>query len=183
MNNLNRPNLLITHIINPVDIGKSSDLHLAQPITFKSLKNAVEYTYENSNDIEVTIKACCYKEDENFTLHHFKKPIILERSAQDINTDLHLKKLPFILDILSFLAASNSNFDDSGVQRICIYTNVDIAVQRNFYVEIASIFRHGYDCFTINRRTISNHYSGPEQLDEMYGEKGSPHPGHDRKHK
>jgi hypothetical protein len=35
----------IAHIINPVDVGVSSDLFIAQPITFETMRVAREFEY------------------------------------------------------------------------------------------------------------------------------------------
>ncbi|MGB3508583.1 MAG: tetratricopeptide repeat protein [Microcoleaceae cyanobacterium] len=60
-----------------------------------------------------------------------------------------------------------------------IYTNVDIALQANFYTEVAKFIGQGYDAFVINRRTISDSYQDVIDIPLMYGEKGNPHPDHD----
>ena len=88
--------------------------------------------------------------------HSFEKPI----------------KLPLIKDILDRLyAESKADY--------LIYTNVDIAVQPNFYSKIKEFIEKGHDAFMINRRRISGQYNSVEQLEEMYKEKGKKHPGFD----
>jgi hypothetical protein len=56
---------------------------------------------------------------------------------------------------------------------------VDIALQPHFYSEAARLIASGLDAFVINRRTISDRYTGIAELPEMYADRGSPHPGHD----
>ena len=39
----------IAHIINPVPVAEKSDLHIAQPITFKTMTIARQYAHDHAN--------------------------------------------------------------------------------------------------------------------------------------
>ena len=60
-----------------------------------------------------------------------------------------------------------------------IFSNVDIAVQPNFYLEIRNKIESGLDAFIINRRRIPGHFRSIEELPQMYAHKGLRHPGFD----
>ncbi|MCF6267617.1 MAG: glycosyltransferase [Desulfuromusa sp.] len=160
----------IHHIINPVAVNHSSDLFIAQPITFASLKSAKQMA--NEHGIQVDICFTCYNEDSEVAPQEFRDAGLLDRSVLDIGNFRKLRKLPLIADIIS------KTFESDTVDFI-IYTNVDIAVKPEFYIQITRLIESGYDAFTINRRTIPGHYTSPDELALMYREEGEKHPGHD----
>lgn len=160
----------IRHIINPVSIGPSSDLYIAQPITFASLLAARDLAREQSIDVDLCFT--CYPEDLTAAPEGFRNAGLLERSILDVATMHRPRKLPLIQDIV------HKALQEPAVD-LLVYTNVDIAVQPEFYVELQRIVTKGYDAFTINRRTLPKHYDSPEQLPLMYQDPGEKHPGHD----
>lgn len=160
----------ISHIINPVIVSESSDLFVAQPITFATLKVAQEYA--SNYDIKVDLYSSQFPEDHEIIPKYFIKTPDLNRSILDFGDFIIKRKLPLIKDILDRLnQASDSDY--------FIYTNVDIAVMPHFYVVIAELIAQGYDGFVINRRTISQNYKNPQELPLMYAEVGAKHPGYD----
>lgn len=162
----------IAHIINPVNVDKSSDLYIAQPITFESLKNAKNIASEAG--LKVKLLATCYDEDISMVPKEFEVVDLLKNSVNDINGKLPKKpKLPLLKDILDRLYNFSEGYD------ILIYTNADIAVQPHFYLAIKEIILQGFNSFTINKRIISEKYNSIENLKEMYQEKGRSHPGAD----
>lgn len=161
--------LTLGHIINPVIVSKSSDLFIAQPITFETMKRARDFV---KDEIEVKLFSAQYSEDRPLVPDYMIITRDLERSVRDISKRASVKKLPFIKDILDRLY----EFSDADY---LIYTNVDIALAPNFYLAISNFINEGYDAFSINRRTISKHFQTIEDLPQMYQEKGLPHPGHD----
>jgi len=159
------------HIINPVQVDETSDLHLAQPITFETLRIARQFS-EGTADVKLY---AIQDQDEARSMlpDCFIRVPDLTRSVTDIKTFDKKRKLPLIKDILDAL------FETAGQADYLIYTNVDIAPQPYFYKSISKIVAQGYDAFVINRRTISNRYGNMEQIPLMYAEIGEPHPGYD----
>jgi hypothetical protein len=158
----------IAHIINPVIVSPSSDLYLAQPITFESMKIAKEQAKKSA---DISLLSAQFSEDSKIVPSYFTKTPNLERSILDIHSNKS-KKLPFIKDILDRLV-------NTSVAEYLIYSNVDIAVKPEFYIEILNILEEGYDAFVINRRTISSRFNDVSQLPQMYKESGKKHPGYD----
>ena len=162
--------LKLAHIINPVIVKESSDLFIAQPITFQTMKTAQEFAQQH--DIEVELYSAQYPEDHSIIPDGFIKTPDLDRSILDIADFPVKRKLPLIKDILDRLyEATNADY--------LIYTNVDIALMPNFYVIVSQMIDREYDAFVINRRTISKDYSKLEEIPLMYAEIGEKHPGHD----
>lgn len=160
----------IAHIINPVKVPRTSDLYMAQPITFESMRRARKMALKH--DINIEIHYTCYEEDAGFVPNDFIPVGNLDRSVLDVGDFSRHRKLPLIKDILDRL------YDKSDADYF-IYTNVDISLNEGFYVEVAKIINHGCDAFVINRRTLSNKYTSISELDSMYSDKGEPHPGFD----
>lgn len=92
--------------------------------------------------------------------------------VMDKNPATPHRRLPLIRDILERLYHQT----DSGY---LIYTNVDIGLKPDFYIQIHQLIQEGFDALIINRRTIPKHYHRIEQLPEMYKESGKRHPGQD----
>jgi hypothetical protein len=161
--------LTLGHIINPVIVSKSSDLFIAQPITFETMKRARDFV---KDEIEVKLFSAQYSEDRPLVPDYMIITRDLERSVRDISKRTSVKKLPFVKDILDRLYESSE-------ADYLIYTNVDIALAPNFYLAVSNFINAGYDAFSINRRTIPKHFQTIEDIPQMYQEKGLPHPGHD----
>ena len=159
------------HIINPVQVNETSDLFIAQPITFETMRIGRQFAQETC---DVKLYAIQYQNEARIKLPDcFMSVPDLTRSVADIKTFKKKRKLALIKDIL------NALFETAGQADYLIYTNVDIGLQPYFYRSISGIIEQGYDAFVINRRTISNRYGCIEQLPFMYAEIGEPHPGYD----
>lgn len=159
----------IAHIINPVIVPDSSDLKIAQPITFESMRVAKKYAEEI---VEVDLMTTQFSEDRSLIPPDFSATPDLTRSVLDLGDFSRPRKLPLLRDILD-------RFYENAEAEYLIYTNVDIALMPNFYVAVNKYIDNGYDAFVINRRTVSSEYSKVEDLPLMYAEVGEPHPGHD----
>lgn len=159
----------ISHIVNPVKIGESSDLFVAQPITFESMRLAKDFA---SAQVQVQLLTTQYSEDHSIIPAYFEKTPDLDRSVLDFGTFQVKRKLPLIKDILQRAI-------DYGDSDYIIYTNVDIALMPHFYSFVHEQIKSGYDSFVINRRTISNRFTRAEQIALMYAEIGNSHPGFD----
>lgn len=162
--------LKIAHIINPVNVKETSDLFLAQPVTFETMRRAKASV--KSESVAVELYYTCYEEDMSVVPEGFVSAGLMEKSILDCGRFARERKLPLLKEILDRL-------NDTSDADYFIYTNVDIALMPNFYDKVAEIIREGYDGFVINRRTISNRYTSVSQLDEMYADIGEKHPGYD----
>lgn len=161
--------MTIAHIINPVKIPSTSDLYIAQPITFESMLRAKK-TAEGLVNVE--LYTAQFEEDLEIIPIGFNKTTNLNRSILDIGIFNIPRKLPLLKDILEKL------YEECDAEYL-IYTNVDIAIVPSFYITIKKLIDSGYDCFTITRRDLPNSYKSVEQLPLMYKEVGKTHPGHD----
>ena len=159
----------IAHIINPIIVPPSSDLYIAQPITFGSIKSARE---EAVNQVDIQLFSAQFEEDISLIPSFFTQTPNLDRSILDFGNFEKTKKLPLIKDILDRLYR-NTNAE------YLIYTNVDIALQPHFYIEVNKLIDRGYDAFVINRRTISAKFKSIDELPQMYEDHGKKHPGYD----
>jgi len=168
---MDKPKLRVAHIVNPVKVGKDSDLYIAQPVTFASMEAARRFS---SHEVDVSFFTAQYPGDRCIIPGGFVSTPDLERSVLDIRDFKIPRKLPLIKDILDRL------YDNTAEEHgYLIYTNVDIGLQPYFYRTISTIAARGYDAFIINRRTIPETYRRPGELPLMYGEVGEPHKGWD----
>ena len=159
----------IAHIINPVIVNESSDLFVAQPITFETMRIAQQFA---RGHVDVALYSAQYPEDRPIIPEWFQMTPDLDRSIFDIGSFYEKRKLPIVKDLLNRL------YDASDAEYF-IYTNVDIALMPQFYLSVKMLIDDGYDAFSINRRTISNTYSGVDQIFLMFSQIGEKHPGHD----
>lgn len=158
------------HIINPVVVSPESDLFVAQPITFESMRIAKAYS---QNTVDVDLITAQFEEDCAIIPDFFIQTHYLSSSIQHVGNFKRKRKLPLIKDILDRLYHQAENVD------YLIYTNVDIALMPYFYLVVNDIVGEGYDAFVINRRTITERYTDIDHLNHMFAETGIAHPGHD----
>jgi hypothetical protein len=159
----------IAHLVNPVMVDASSDLFVAQPITFESMHAARRHSAEY---VDVELLAVGYQEDQPLMPEGFEILPPLTRSVLDVQSFPTQRKLPLLKDILSSL------YENSEAEYL-IYTNVDIGLQPDFYLAVLEFINQGYDAFVINRRTISNRYRSIDDLPQMWAESGEAHRGWD----
>ena len=159
----------IAHIVNPVIVPQSSDLYVAQPITFETMRVA----QENARGIvDVELYSAQFPEDHPLIPKHLCPTPNLERSVLDLATFKQKRKLPILRDILDRLYNATK-------AEYLIYSNVDIALMPYFYIAVNRLIAEGYDAFTITRRTISNKYTSINDLPLMYAAVGDSHMGDD----
>lgn len=159
----------IAHIINPVAVSQTSDLYMAQPVTFESMLAARRFA---EGTVEVEQFTAQYPEDHAIIPEGFVRTEDLDRSVLDFGTFRARRKLPLIADVLSRL------YETSDAE-LFVYTNVDIALMPHFYVSVKAIIDAGLDAFIVNRRTLLSSYQSLRQLPFMYADIGDPHPGCD----
>jgi hypothetical protein len=161
--------LTIAHIVNPVIVPESSDLFIAQPITFETMRIAREFS---KHSVSVFLFSAQYPEDHAIIPPYFKTTRDLDRSILDTDRQAGKRKLPLIRDILDRVyEISNADY--------FVYTNVDIGLRPEFYLAISDFVKGGHDAFSITRRTISPRFQSINDLPQIYLEEGKPHPGWD----
>jgi len=160
----------LVHIINPVKVGSSSDLYIAQPITFESLRIAKDFA---KKEVEVKLLTCQFMEDREIIPEDFERCLDIERSALDSDTFQKKRKLPYIQDIINQLYERSKGFD------YLIYSNVDIGLMPHFYMSLKRYIENGYDAVAINRKTILNYTKELKDLPLIYSKLGKRHEGID----
>lgn len=159
----------LAHVINPVLVDRSSDLFVAQPVTFETMRIARDFS---AGQVSVELFSAQYPEDHPTVPHGFQITPDLEKSVLDYAKFERHRKLPLLKDILDRLyEAASAEF--------LVYTNVDIALLPHFYLTVAQFIGAGHDAFAINRRTIARTYTRVEQIPLMYADLGQPHRGWD----
>lgn len=170
----------LAHIINVTEIDESkrvSYLHIAQPVTMKSMTIAKEMA---QNTVEVDLFAVKHKSEQITVPDSFLWTGNIDKYAFDCIEALKKatpqKPLPCLVDILQQL------YDCSDADYF-IYTNVDIGLQPHFYTHVFNIINQGFDAFCINRRDIPKEIDGvlidKTTLELAYKNKGEKHPGTD----
>lgn len=161
------------HIINPFPCPDHSEHGIASKITYESLRIAAEEARKHG--IQIEVNAAVLPGDEIAIKPPAKLAGHLGRTVQDIRPLSPRRPFPLITDILR--AGAESSGSD-----YLIFTNMDIAVQPDFYVQLHEIVEKRFEPgtpFTVYRRNISNHYNSIEQLPEMYREPGQIAYGYD----
>ena len=159
----------IAHIIHPVVVDSSSDLCVAQPITFETMRIARESA---SGQVHVVHFYTKYADESPLIAEGFQETPDLNRSIADITAFRRKRKLALIKDILDRLYNSTD-------AEYLIYTNVDIALTPYFYKVVDQLIEQGYDALIINRRSISKAYTKVQDIPLMWAQVGKPHQGCD----
>lgn len=160
--------ITLAHLINPVEVPSGSWFHFVQQVAFATMQQA--RTRAGAQPVEWV--SAQYAEDHPMIPPGCLVAPDLSRSILDLGSFSPPRKLPLLADILDG-ACQTTQAD------YLIYTNVDIALQPQFYTQVAAFIGQGYDAFTINRRTISAHYHSLAEIPAMQQEMGEPHRGWD----
>ena len=158
------------HIINPVIVKPTSDLHFAQPVTFETMRVARDFA---SGQVAVKLVATQYPEDRALVPDYFTIAPDLERSVLDLASFGIKRKLPLIRDIMDRL------YDAAPEADYLVFTNNDIALMPYFYVAVNALIDSGYDALVINRRIVLSDYRSLAEIPLMYAEADQKHEGHD----
>jgi len=165
----------IAHIVNPVHVtNPQSDLSYAQPLTLASMGQARAVAAEAG--IDVRLVACTYEEDRGEIPPDFIETPLLPDSILE-----HVvggpgdapRKLPLLRDILDRLLTAAPDAD------YLIYSNIDIGLQPDFYVEVARrIEDSGWRAFSIMRHTVDDTLRSVDDLDRIHALPGEAHGGY-----
>lgn len=161
------------HLINPFPCPEDSEHGIASRITYASLCLAADEAAKRG--IRVEVNAVVLPGDEIAIKSPAKLAGYLNRTVQDVHPMAPKRPFPLIADIL-LTGAESSNCD------YLIFTNMDIAVQPSFYVQLQEIIEQRFESgtpFTVYRRNISSHYNRIEQLPEMHRQAGQIAYGYD----
>ena len=159
----------IAHIVNPVIVDESSDLYIAQPITFRTMEIARQGA---GGSVDVELFTAQYPEDRALVPQGWTATPDLDRSVMDVGTFRHKRKLPLLRDILDRLyEATDAEY--------LVYTNADIGLVPHFYTAVDAFIEAGVDAMVINRRTIPARFTDVSEILLMYAEAGRSHPGYD----
>jgi len=162
--------LKFVHIINPVTVPETSDLFLAQPITFESFKRAKEMASKVIDVVQITAQ---YAEDHAIIPDYLIKTEDLIQSVLNIADFKIQRKLPLLRDLM------DKAIEYSNDQDFIIFSNVDIGLMPHFYQTVVTLIDQRYDGIAINRKTINEFRKGVEYLPLIYGERGEIHEGID----
>jgi glycosyltransferase involved in cell wall biosynthesis len=169
------PVLRLAHAVNTLSAPPTSDLYLAQPVTFDSMLKAKRYAELVPLDrkIEVDLLSTAFSSEQRSQPHGFRKLPPLDRSVIDIGKFDVPRPLPILADILNRLYQASEGVD------YIIYTNVDIGLMPHFYERVAALIEKGHDGIIINRRTLPKALSAVHEMSDMYANLGENHPGFD----
>lgn len=168
----------IAHIVNILEIQpkhESSYLHVAQPVTFKSMLDA---KLQSKNPANIDLIAVKHKDENIECPEGFRMAPDLTRYCYDVFPELpKTRPLPLIGDIFDSL----NQISDA---EYFVYTNIDIGLFPDFYDRICSIIeKHNYDFLTINREVmpqfIENELIDQHNFQKLFNIKGEHHPGWD----
>ena len=133
------------HVIQPVRVPPTSDLTMAQPITFESMRRAKAHAAHCG--IEVELLAARFADEPEVVPKDFRDPGLPIRSVSDHFSFQRPRKLPIFADILRCAQqASQAEY--------LFYSNVDIALVPHFYETVAHLIAKGHDAMVINRRSL-----------------------------
>jgi hypothetical protein len=147
----------VAHIINVAEItdsNKKSYLHIAQPVTMRSMiiaKNMAEGL------VDVELWAVKHQSESVSIPQEFKWTTAIDKYAYEYIEALKdvtpHKPLPRLIDIIqSLYESSDADY--------FVYTNLDIGLYPDFYIKVKDLISDGYDAFCINRRDLPKEYEG-----------------------
>ncbi|NET09755.1 MAG: hypothetical protein F6K16_34655 [Symploca sp. SIO2B6] len=172
--------LKVAHVINVAEIteaNKKSYLHIAQPVTIKSMIVAKQMAKEL---VDVELWAVKHKDECVDIPSEFRWAQQIEQYAYEYIEALKNitppKPLPRVVDILlSLYESSEADY--------FIYTNLDIGLYPDFYVKVKDLILEGYDAFCINRVDLPKIYKGvlidETTLEMAFASDSEKHPGVD----
>jgi len=170
----------IAHIVNVTEINetkKASYLHVAQPVTLKSMVIAQRMARDV---VQVELVAVKHRDEKVQVPSEFIWAPEIEKYAweyiEPLKNDTPHKPLPRLRDIiLSLYNASEAEY--------FVFTNVDIGLYPHFYFRVAELIDEGHDALCINRKDLPKEYGGvildDSNIELAYVVQGINHPGID----
>lgn len=170
MNPAPPPPFSFAHLVNPVTVGPASDLYAAQPVTFESMRRARDRAA--AEGLSVTLLCAAYPEDRDMSPPDFTPTSDLDRSSADVGEFRVPRKLPLFADLLARLYGGST-------ADTLVYTNVDIALQPDFYLTVAGWLAGGTGAAVVNRRTVAADPDQARDLEWLAAQPGERHRGYD----
>jgi hypothetical protein len=161
-------------VINPFRSTAGHQHDRAQRVTFHALRTA--QTLAAANGVAVDCCAAIYEDDVDVVPPWMRAVASLSVSIDDLGTFQKHRRLPRLADVLAAVPVAAP--DATHV----IYTNVDIALQPDFYIRVAGLLAScgaGVPAFTVTRRILGDHYRDESEYPLMCADPGIPHPGYD----
>ncbi len=174
--------LKLAHIINVTEITeakKRSYLHIAQPLTMKTMIIAKQLA---APMVSIDLVAVKHEAEMVNIPEEFNWAPDISKYAweyiESLRTIESKKPLPRMIDIIMSLYS----FSDADY---FIYTNLDIGLYPSFYLRVKELIDLGFDAFCINRRDLPKTLRGTvldeKAIDLIFSTegKGIAHPGID----
>lgn len=162
-----------THVVNPFPAKPGSEHDIASRITFASLRSAVEKARAQGFRIEVRAVIC--PGDGAAIEAPVTSTRFLQRTVMDVAALTPKRPLPLITDLLTLGA--------DGIESThIIFTNIDIGVQKDFYLALSDLIENRFGPetpFIVYRRNVSDRYRTADDLPEIYADPGKLAYGHD----
>lgn len=168
----------IAHIVNILEIQlkhESSYLHIAQPVTLKSM---LDSKLQSKNPENIDLFATKHKDENVECPEGFLMAPDLTRYSYDVFPELpKTRALPLISDIFHALYQSSE-------ADYFIYTNIDIGLFPDFYDRVFDIIeKRDLDFFTIDREVmpqfINNELIDQHNFQKLFTVDGKSHTGID----
>src|SRR6184192_621511 len=134
----------LAHVVSPVRALEGSELALAQPLTFESMRRA--RARAEAFGIRVELWTATHARD-CAAVPGFADTAPLERTLMDIGRFPEDRPVPLIGDLLERLSRSSD-------AAYFVYTNVDIVLRPDFYLFVDRLIDAGADAMCLHRRTV-----------------------------
>lgn len=161
----------IVHALNPFPTKPGTEHDRAQQVTLATMTRARETAKSHKPDLQIDFAKVIVEDTVDTPGIDFETTHRLDRTITDLHSFNIPRPLPLAYDVLTALPLAQ---DD-----ILVFTNVDIALMPDFYLFLDQIFARDVDAAVINRRSISDAYTGVDDLVIMGMEVGNPHTGFD----
>ena len=160
----------LLHILNPVEQDLAKDLGFAQSVTFESQHRARKNL---PHGLHLMHAAVGYRDEKVEIPSFFNHYFALSRSVMDVVATpfSEPRRLPLIADIMALAGQIEADY--------YLYTNIDIALQPNFYAFVHHFLQQGYQGLIINRRRIPFLRASYDDLSSYSSRSGRTHPGFD----
>ncbi|MEP1869073.1 MAG: hypothetical protein ABJJ44_06065 [Paraglaciecola sp.] len=164
----------IYHVINPYIVEEGTDDFTVHEKTIQSLLLAREYA---ENHVDVTFILKVDVEELEYFQKKYTSDFVVVHSFDETSASLDVnfnvpRNLPLLSEIIKLPVGNIERNSHT------IFTNMDICLQPFFYCEVVRIIKNGFDCFVINRRTVSKTLLY-KPLEEAFIADGDKHIGHD----
>ena len=164
------------HIVHVYDDAVLPINTAVQAITFRTMLNAKQVVEKMA---DVTCIAVTFSDDAHLVPTGIVHAPVLSRMVGDVARFTNARPLPLLFDVLDLGLAAGIGGAHSDENEFIIFTNSDIHLQPNFYVEVAQLLEQGWQAMSINRRTLDVPIAQRRWDEKFFSEPGQAHPGFD----